>query len=104
MTSALMNCWTPKAKPLRPPKPINSLLAYYFPQVYLRGDSKAVPMTRFHYLNKQFIGANNMADHPKTVVIKRGGKYRRVFLVQPYLRTDGRVSINDVYRFGFMSC
>lgn len=44
-----------------------------------------------------------MADHPKTVTIKRGGKYRRVFLVQPYMRTDGRASVNDVYRFALMA-
>lgn len=37
-------------------------------------------------------------DHPKVILLKRGGKYRHCFMVQPYLNTVAR----DIYRCAVM--
>lgn len=39
-----------------------------------------------------------MNDHPKTMMLKRGGKYRRAFFVQPYLNTI----CHDIWRLAFI--
>lgn len=39
-----------------------------------------------------------MNDHPKVRVMKRGGEYRRCYMVQPYIHQR----CYDVYRVAYM--